>query len=142
MNKKTVILIISAVVVAVLAAVMVIGSLFGVKSTEQGEEQKLEEVKNEAEEKIYTPTFVYFISNEHIEATQEVLDKLKNEYDGKIIFDIRNIDETGEDLSQSFGNESMPLLLMHDKKGDMCSILMQNSDYEDLKGAIEAAIAD
>lgn len=144
MSKKTIILIISAVIVAVLAAVIAIGSMFGVKNAEQNEGEKVEEVQKGEEtaenEKEYTPTFVYFISNDYVETTKDVLDKLQKEYKDKVLFDIRNIDETGEDLSESFGNESVPVLLMHDKKGDICAIQLMATDYQVLKDSIETAI--
>ena len=50
-----------------------------------------------------TPTFMYFVTNadQESEAVQTALDTLKKEYEGRVIFDIKNVDEDPE-LLESF----------------------------------------
>ena len=115
------------------------------KKEEKKAEEKKSEVKEEKkeEEKVFTPTFMYFISSkdEGFDATNAIIDDLKKEYKGKINFDIKNIDENPE-LVDNFpvGDGNTPTLIMLNTKNEISNILFKTSDKEKLKQAIEAAM--
>lgn len=94
------------------------------------------------EEKIYTPTFMYFISakDDNYEETNKVIEKLKKEYDGKIVFDIKNVDEDPSLLENFPVKDNTPALIMLNKKNDISNFLFKNGNYDDLKAAIDAAL--
>ena len=114
------------------------------KKTEKKEEKK-SEVKEEKkeEEKVFTPTFMYFISSKDdgFDATNAIIDDLKKEYKGRINFDIKNIDEDPE-LVENFpvGDGNTPTLIMLNTKNEISNILFKTSDKAKLKQAIEAAM--
>ncbi len=95
------------------------------------------------EEKEYTPTFMYFISNndEGFDAINVMIDKLKAEYGEKVNFDIRNIDDDPE-LLKNFpiveGNT--PTLIMLNTKNEISNILFKTKNEDELKKAIDAAL--
>ena len=94
------------------------------------------------EEKIYTPTFMYFVSNEDADfaATNEVIEKLKNEYNGKVNFDVRNVTEDPSNLENFPVEGQTPALIMLDTSNNISNFLFMNGNYDDLKAAIEAAL--
>lgn len=108
-------------------------------STMEEADKTISQSDESGEKKTYTPTFVYFINSEQEAETKDTLDKLKKEYEGRVNFDIRNIDETGEDLEDSIGNDNMPALFMHNSNNDICALLIKTYDYGSLKAAIEKA---
>lgn len=96
-----------------------------------------------AEEKVYTPTFMYFVSDsdEGYDATMVTVDELKAEYKDKINFDIRNIDDEPE-LVEKFpvGDGKTPVLIMLNTKNEISNILFNTSDKTKLAETIEAAM--
>lgn len=159
MNKKTVIGIGAAIVcVLIIAAVLVAKNaaapdLSGTpepqavataspEAAESGETAE-ETASPEQEEKVYTPTFMYFVSasDDGHDATMVMIEKLKNEYGEKVKFDIRNIDEYPE-LTENFpvGDGRTPTLIMLNTKNEISNILFNNSNREDLKAAIDATM--
>lgn len=161
MNKKTVIGIGAAILcVLVIAAVLVAKNVAAPDMTDSSEPQTAVSASPEAEnggesaqetaspapeqeEKAYTPTFMYFVSaaDDGYDATMVMLEKLKAEYGEKVKFDIRNIDENPE-LTESFpvGDGRTPTLIMLNTKNEISNILFNNSNREDLKAAIDAAM--
>ncbi len=118
------------------------------KSEEKQEEKKAEKAPEKKEdkkeeEKVFTPTFMYFISSKDagFDATNAIIEDLKKEYKGKINFDIKNIDENPE-LVDNFpvGDGNTPTLIMLNTKNEISNILFKTSDKEKLKQAIEAAM--
>lgn len=95
------------------------------------------------EEKVYKPTFMYFISgkDEGFDATNVMLEELKKEYGDKVNFDIRNIDENPE-LVNNFpvGDGNTPTLIMLNTKNEISNILFKNKNKNELKAAIDAAM--
>lgn len=90
----------------------------------------------------YTPTFMYFVSGSDadFEAETAVFEKLQKEYDGKVKFDLHNIDETPED-KDNFPVEGMtPALIMLNTSNDISAMEFQCSDEATLKEHIETAL--
>ena len=112
---------------------------------EEVQSQDKEENKGETdkkEEKVYTPTFMYFVSgsDEGFENTNKIIEELKKEYKGKVNFDVRNIDED-KDAGKNFSAEgNTPLLIMLNTKNDISAFNPKCSDKDTLKQAIEIAL--
>lgn len=106
-----------------------------------GEVQGTVQTPGEATEKV-KPTFVYFVNNKDMETeiVPKVLAELQAEYGDRVVFDIRNFDEDPS-LAESFAfiKDQTPALLMHNTNNDICQMLFQNADKDDLKKAIEGA---
>ena len=100
-----------------------------------------EEVTNEPE-KVYTPTFMYFIADTdaNFAATNETIEKLKKEYEGKVIFDIRNVTQDPGQLDNFPVEGQTPALIMLDTSNNISNFLFMNGNYDDLKAAIDAAL--
>lgn len=96
----------------------------------------------EPEQKVYTPTFMYFVSNsdEGYDATMVMIEELKKEFDGRINFDIRNIDEDPELVERFPVKDNTPTLIMLNTKNDISNILFKTKDKDKLKEAINAAL--
>lgn len=113
---------------------------------ESGEPQSAASASPETaaeEEKVYTPTFMYFVSgaDDGHDATMVMLDELKKEYGEKVNFDIRNIDDDPK-LVENFpvGDGRTPTLIMLNTKNEISNILFNNSKKDELKAAIDAAM--
>lgn len=89
-----------------------------------------------------TPTFMYFVSNSDAEfdATNAMIEELKKEYDGKIKFDIVNIDENSEAAKNFPVQGQTPALIMLNTSNDISAMEFQCNDKEKLKSDIEEAI--
>ena len=113
------------------------------KKPDNNEEKNTAPAEKE-EQKVFTPTFMYFVSekDDGYTATNVIIDELKKEYEGKVNFDIRNIDEDPE-LTKNFpvGDGNTPTLIMLNTKNEISNILFKTSDKEKLKSAIDAALA-
>ena len=114
----------------------------GSDNTTQPDDSEANTQNTNEEEKVYTPTFMYFISasDADFEKTNGVIEKLKKEYDGKVNFDIRNVDEHPEYLDNFPVKDQTPALIMLNTKNDISDFLFKNGNYEDLKGAIDKAL--
>lgn len=95
-----------------------------------------------ADEKVYTPTFMYFISSsdENADETLKMLDEFKKKYDGKVNFDIRNIDEDKESAKNFPVEGQTPALIMLNTKNDICAFEFKCSDKSKLEADIENAL--
>ena len=100
------------------------------------------EMKETEEEKVYTPTFMYFVSNNDADfaKTNETIEKLKGEYNGKVNFDVRNVTEDPSQLENFPVEGQTPALIMLDTSNNISNFLFMNGNYDDLKAAIEAAL--
>lgn len=118
------------------------------QSSPESEENKTEDQTQAAqqseEEKTYTPTFMYFVSNsdEGHDATMVMIDELKKEFDGKIRFDIRNIDDEPELVNNFPVKDNTPTLIMLNTKNDISNIMFKTKDKDKLTEAIKAAMAN
>lgn len=110
--------------------------------TEKNGENSVEEKTEAAEEKVYTPTFMYFVSNDDADfaKTNETIEKLKAEYNGKVNFDVRNVTEDPSQLDNFPVAGQTPALIMLDTSNNISDFLFMNGNYDDLKAAIEAAL--
>ena len=102
-----------------------------------------ENSNSQEDEKVYKPTFMYFVSesDSDYEKTNEVVEKLKKEYAGKVEFDIRNVDKNPDVLNNfEIVKGQTPALIMLNTKNDISNFLFQNGNYDDLKATIEAAL--
>ncbi len=97
--------------------------------------------QSEGEAKVTLPTFMYFISEDDkdFEKTNEVLEKLKKEYDGLVNFDIRNVTKEPENLENFPVEGNTPALIMLNYENDITNFLFKNGNYDDLKQAIITA---
>ena len=104
--------------------------------------QNASKEEEKKEEKVYTPTFMYFVSNadEGFDATMVMIEELKKEYKDRVTFDVRNIDETPEDAEHFPVKDNTPALIMLNTKNDISNILFKVKDKDQLKQAIEAAL--
>lgn len=92
-------------------------------------------------EKVYEPTFMYFVSNADEETVTETIDKLKAEFEGRVIFDIINVDEN-PDAKENFPiDENTPMLIMLNTKNDISALAPKCTGYDELKAQIEKALA-
>ena len=97
-----------------------------------------------AEEKVYTPTFVYIVTPEDssYEASMLIVKELQEEYGDRVNFDIRNAAEDPSQLEAFNITGKTPALFMLDTSNNICAMLLQNSDKADLKTAIEKALGN
>ncbi len=106
-------------------------------------EEKPADTKTEKADAEFTPTFMYFVTTADEERTKETIDKLKKEYEGKVTFDIRNVDKNPEDLENfSVVDGRMPALIMLNTENAISDILSKCEDYDKLKASIEKAFGN
>ena len=100
-------------------------------------------VDDSASETVYTPTFMYFVSNADAdyEAALAAAAELEEEYGERVKFDIHNIDETPEDKDNFPVEGATPALIMLNTKNDISSFQFKCADKETLKNDIETALA-
>ncbi len=115
------------------------------ENEEEGTEntdQPSDDANGSESSKVYTPTFMYFISNsdENFDETNEIINELKKEYDGKVNFDIVNIDENPEAKDNFPVEGQTPALIMLNTSNDISAFNFKCDDKETLKNAIEAAM--
>jgi len=101
----------------------------------------VEEAESEPE-KVYTPTFMYFVADTdaNFAQTNETIEKLKKEYEGRVNFDIRNVTQDPSQLENFPVEGQTPALIMLNTNNDISNFLFMNGNYDDLKSAIEAAL--
>ncbi len=169
MDKKK--LMYAGIGAAVIVLVIVLACVFANKNNERGAEQPSnvtasveEENKTEGteeaetsektsetvetaetaeEEKVYTPTFMYFVSKNDAkyDEAMKAVDELKSEFDGKVKFDIVDVDEN-PDAKKNFEmvDGNTPFLIMLNTKNDICAFEFMCSDKDKLKADIENAL--
>lgn len=110
------------------------------KTEANSENKNTEEPKKE--EKVYTPTFMFFVSNsdEGFDSTNKTVDELKKAYDGKVTFDIVNIDEKPEAKDNFPVDGNTPFLIMLNTKNDISAFQPMCKDKKQMVDIIEAAL--
>ena len=95
-----------------------------------------------SKEEVYTPTFMYFVSSSdaNYDEAMAVVSELQSEYEGKITFDIHNIDETPEDKENFPVDGTTPALIMLNTDNDISAMEFMCADKETLKNDIEIAL--
>lgn len=123
-------------VVAVVAIVLCTGS--GEKGTESGGS-----ASTAVADKVYTPTFKYFVesTDENYAEYMAVVEALKEEYDGRVTFDIVDIIEDPE-ATKNFPvtSETTPFLIMLNTENNPSAIEMSCADEARLREDIENAL--
>lgn len=135
-NPKAKYLLIGIAIVLIIAViVIVLGTGDGKKDSGS--------VNTAVADKVYTPTFKYFVesTDENYAEYMAVVDELKEEYDGKVNFDIVDIIEDPE-ATKNFPvtSETTPFLIMLNTENNPSAIEMSCTDKEQLKADIEAAL--
>ena len=155
MNKKVIIALILGVIIAGSAAAVIFNEKkapenIASENSEVVQEdpsavatEKAEATKNEENiNGLDQPIFMYFVTNEDLEdkVTKETLADLQEEYNDRVIFEIRNADDD-KSLYDNFPIEgAMPMLIMQKKGGDISNFLFKTNDYQSLKAAIDATL--
>ncbi len=136
--KKKVIALIAALT---LAAGMISGCGTSSNTTTGSVADSSSSQTQEKKEKV-TPTFMYFVSSgdADFDKTQSMIEELKKEYDGKINFNIINIDEDSEAAKNFPVQGNTPALIMLNTSNDISAMEFQCADKDKLKTDIEAAL--
>lgn len=89
-----------------------------------------------------TPIFMYFVSksDSNYDKYMKVIDELKKEYDGRVEFDIRDIDKNPEN-KENFGmvDGNTPVLIMNNHDNNITAIEFKCADKAKLVEDIEAS---
>lgn len=112
----------------------------GGKNSADGEKDKPGNVKKE---KVYKPTFKYFVSksDKQYDEAMNVVEKLKAEYGNTVNFDIVDVDKNPEAKTNfAMVDGNTPFLIMLNKKNDLSAFEPKCSDFEKLKSYIENAL--
>ncbi len=126
-------------IIAVMAAMVIgIGVLAGCGSSTDTNTADTTETANKV-----TPTFMYFVSNsdENFDETNAIIEELKGEYDGKVNFDIVNIDENPEAATNFPVKDQTPALIMLNTNNDISAMEFKCSDKATLTEDIETALS-
>lgn len=142
-NKKALYVIIAVAVIILLAIAAVIAVNSGGDETGSGQENSAAVTDNAVAEATarndYTPVFMYFVSknDEGYNEYMSMIDELKSEYDGRVTFDIVDVDEdpTAKENFPVDGNT--PMLIMTNTTNDISAIEFKCSDRDKLKEDIE-----
>lgn len=147
MEKKNKIILAAIVAVAVIA--IIVAAMVSSKPAEDSaivNNNTATQTQSDATEapKV-TPTFVYFVSQKDAAyaSFMATVDTLKAEYEGKVNFDLRDVDAdptTAENFAFVVGNT--PALIMLNTSNDISAIELANPDEAKLRAAIEAALAE
>ena len=87
------------------------------------------------------PTFMYYVSSsdENFDKTNEIVEELKKEYEGKVQFKIINIDEAADASQLLVSKGQTPTLIMTGKTNET-EIKSKCNNKDELKQCIENAI--
>lgn len=137
-NKTPVILGVAALIL-VIAIIAIVCRSCG--KSENGAEADTARVEEATEIPQITPIFMYFVSksDEGYTDYMAMTDELKSEYDGRVEFQIIDVDED-PDAKNNFPVEgNTPLLIMNNHDNNITAIEFRCTDKETLKKDIEAA---
>lgn len=113
------------------------------ETTANGESNKQGKQEDAEKEKVYKPTFKYFVSksDEQYDEAMNVVEKLKSEYGNTVNFDIVDVDKN-PDAKTNFAmvDGNTPFLIMLNTKNDLSAFEPKCSDFEKLKSDIENAL--
>ena len=135
-SRVKIYLIIFAILLAAITAVLVIRG----KSSGGTEQSKT------VEEKVYTPTFMMFVTKDDAgyDDYMAVIKEVEAEYEGKVNFEITDIEEESE-AKQNFGDIialRTPTLIMLNTKNEPCAFVGKCVDKQRMTDTIEAALAE
>lgn len=131
-NKKIIAIIIAAVIV-VLAVIGIVVLVNNNNST----------TTNTADENKVAPTFMYFVSKSDATYEEEMkaVEDLKEKYNGKVVFDVKDVDEDPDSLkSFPMVEGNTPFLIMLDTNNDLCAFEPSISDKKELAKVIDGAL--
>lgn len=135
-KKKYAILALAAALIIVLIVVIVAVTNSGSGNETASNEQTTEEA-------YYTPVLMYFVSKNDpgYNDYMAVIDELRSEYDGRVTFDIIDIDEQPE-AKENFPmvNGATPYAIMNDSTNTITALRPSCTDKSVLEGDIEAAL--
>jgi|GEM_PF-434229 len=145
MDKKTKIAaaVIAAVVIVAAAVIFAAKGMQKKNTAPETTAAPVQAVTETSEsEKKYTPTFMYFISKSDagFDATNGMIEDLKKEYDGRVKFDIINVDDTPEAKENFPVDQQTPALIMLNTSNNISAIEFKCSDKQVLRQYIEAAL--
>ncbi|MBQ3426993.1 MAG: hypothetical protein IJH37_07615 [Clostridia bacterium] len=135
-SRVKIYLIIFAILLAAITAVLVIRG----KSSGGTEQSKT------VEEKVYTPTFMMFVTKDDAgyDDYMAVIKEVEAEYEGKVNFEITDIEEESE-AKQNFGDIialGTPTLIMLNTKNEPCAFVGKCVDKQQMTDTIEAALVE
>lgn len=95
------------------------------------------------EDKVYTPTFMMFVTKNdaNYDEYMAVIDEVKAEYEGRVNFDITDIEEESE-AKDNFGDIialGTPTLIMLNTRNEPCAFVGKCSDKKQMVDNIETA---
>ena len=126
---------------AVCMSMVIMVSAFGFSGCKNNTDDKKpgNEPAQAQDEKVYVPTFMYFVSesDENYEEAVKVFEELKAEYDGKVKFDLHNIDENPKDKENFPVDGNTPALIMLNTGNNLSAIEFKCTDKEKLRAYIE-----
>ncbi len=92
---------------------------------------------------VVKPTFMYFVSksDEAYEEEMKIVEDLKKDFEDKVVFDIKDIDEDPEAIkSFPMVKNNTPFIIMLDKYNDLSVFKPGVSDTKELKNYIKEAL--
>ncbi len=101
-------------------------------------------VTEETEVPYHTPVFMYFVSknDEGYTDYMAMIEELKAEYDGRVTFDIVDVDEEPESKENFPVEGNTPMLIMTNTVNDISAMEFKCSDKETLKNDIERSLTN
>lgn len=144
-SKVRLCLIIFAVLIAAAVAVLILhGKSNGDDGTLTATEPAKESKVVEEQKKDYTPTFMYFVTkkDDNYDEYMAVVSELQKEYEGRVTFEISDIDEESE-AKENFGDIialGTPALIMLNTKNEPCAFVGKCVDKAQMTDSIESAL--
>lgn len=142
-NPKAKYLLIGIAIVLIIAVIAIVLSTSDSSKKSVGDGNNDSSVNTVVPDKVYTPTFKYFVekSDENYAEYMAIVDELKEEYDGRVNFDIVDIADDPE-ATKNFPvtSETTPFLIMLNTENNPSAIEMSCADKDQLKADIEAAL--
>ncbi len=129
--------------VIALALIVVIIAIAGRSCSEKGGNDSSGTVQTAdgTEAPQITPIFMYFVSksDEGYDEYMAMIEELKSEYDGRVEFQITDVDENPESKDNFPVEGNTPLLIMNNHDNNITAIEFSCSDKDTLKADIEAS---
>lgn len=128
-------------IAAILVVVVVCLVLWGPEVKDKNHANTAQTDMAEEPEATYTPTFVYVVSKTHenYDEYMKIVEELKSEYEGRVKFDLRDMDENPEEKENFPVMDGVPMLIMLDTKNNPITI-DYTTDKSKLKDDIESAL--
>lgn len=137
MNKKTGFYTLAIAVVISVAVVMTVISPNVTRQTVLNAEKSVITDTGEIFDK---PTFMYFVTNKEKKQVAKTIKTLEDEFGDRVIFEIKNI-SSDKGLTKKFPvKDNTPALIMELPNGDVSEILLNTTDIQRLRLAIEESL--